>query len=240
MIDKVQIKEELIRNNLYDLQRDLLKQRRIRIFVMSILLAALLLTVVYGTLENPFIYTFSNIGNFFDYRALFIVWAIVSGIAIQVSIQALFRLEEYQAKAKYTFAALSSVFLILTAIIPALKDIYPFWHFLHTAFAVIYALFILITLVPFVNWVSRENPRLKLVLQIWMIVIWIGSLLPLIILGKSGLFEMWFFVTVIMFMLYLSMILFEEKIVKMSVAFLKNETNLNEAIEKIFINLDKK
>jgi hypothetical protein len=36
------------------------------------------------------------------------------------------------------------------------------------------------------------------------------------------------------------LILFEEKIVKLSVAFLKDETNLNEAIEKIFINLDRK
>lgn len=240
VIDKVQIKEELIKKNLYDVHRDLIKQRRLRIIVMSVLVAALLLTAVYGTLENPFIYTFSNIGNFFDYRVLFIVWSIVSGLSIQMCLLALFRLEQYQARAKYTFVALSSIFLVLTAVIPALKDIYPFWHLLHTIFAGIHALFLLLSMVPFVNWISRENPRLEKVLKLWMIIIWIGSLLPLIIFGKSGLFELWFFVTVILFLLYLSLILFEEKIVKLSVAFLKDESNLNEAIEKIFINLDRK
>ncbi len=239
MIDKAQIKAEWKQKNLYDYQCELIKQRRLRIIIMSLLLGALLLTMVYGTLENPFVYTFSNIGNFFDYRLFFIVWAIISGVAIQTSVIALFRLEAYHIGRKGIFVALSMVFLVLTAIIPALKDVYPFWHFLHTIFAGLHALFVLVSLVPFVNWVSKENPRLKLVLDIWMIVIWVGSLLPLIIFGKSGLFELWFFVTLIIFLLYLSMILFEEKIVKMSVAFLKDESDLNEAIEKIYINLEK-
>ena len=237
-IDRLKIKEEMITKNQYEMQKDLLKQRRLRIFVMSILLAALLLTVVYGTLENPFYYTFSNIGNFFDYRVFFIVWALVSGMAIQSAIIALYQLEGYQAKLKYWFVGLASGFLVLTALIPALKDIYPFWHWLHTACAVIHAFFMLLALNPFVNWVSRENPRLRSTLKIWQVIIWVGSLIPLLLFGKSGLFEMWFFVTVILFLLYLSLVLFEEKIVKMSVAFLKDEDNLNLAIEKIFVNLD--
>jgi len=240
MIDKNQIKEEFIKRNLYDLQKDLTKQRRLRTIIMSVLLAALLLTMIYGTLENPFIYTFSNIGNFFDYRLLFIIWGIVSGLAIHLSLIALFKLEQYKARAKYTFVGLSSLFLVLTALIPALKDIYPFWHLLHTAFAGVHALFLLLSMVPFVNWISRENPRLQIVLKIWMVIIWIGSLLPLIIFGKSGLFELWFFMSIILFLLYLSLILFEEKIVKLSVTFLKDEMDLNEAIEKIYINLNRK
>ncbi len=240
MIDKAQIKEEFIQRNLYDLHKDLTKQRRLRTIVMSVLLAALLLTMIYGTLENPFIYTFSNIGNFFDYRLFFIVWSIVSGIAIHLSLIALFKLEAYKARAKYTFVALSSIFLVLTAVIPALKDIYPFWHLLHTTFAGVHALFLLLSMFPFVNWISRENPRLQVVLKIWMVIIWIGSLLPLIIFGKSGLFELWFFMSIILFLLYLSLILFEEKIVKLSVEFLKDEMDLNGAIEKIYINLERK
>jgi hypothetical protein len=102
-IDKEKVKEEYIEKNLFDLQKDLLRQRRIRMFVMSILLAALLVTVVYGTLENPLEYTLSNIGNFFDYRLFFIIWAIITGIAIQSSIVALFKLEEYVPKTKYLF-----------------------------------------------------------------------------------------------------------------------------------------
>jgi len=239
-IDKRAIKEELIAKNLYSLQVDLTRQRGIRIFVMSLLIAALVLTAIYGTLENPIEYTLSNIGNFFEYRLFFIIWAIIAGFAIQVSILALFKLENYQARAKYTFAVLASIFLIVTAFIPALKDIYPFWHWLHTFFAVLHALFMLLSLVPFVLWVSRENPRLRRVLQIWLLVIWFGSIIPLVIFGKSGLFELWFFITFILFLLYLSLMLFEEKIVKMSIAFLKDEPDLNLAIEKFYVRLGTK
>jgi len=237
LIDKEEIRTELIRKNLFQMQVDLTRQRRLRILVMSLLMASLMLTVVYGTLENPFQYTFSNIGNFFDYRIFFIVWAIVSGLAIQVSIVALFRLENYKAKSSYLFVGLAAFFLVLTSLIPALKDIYPFWHWLHTACAIVFALFMLLSLIPYVLFISRENPRLRLVLKLWMVVIWIGSLFPLILFGTSGLFELWFFVSLIIWLLYLSLVLFEEKIVKLSVAFLKDEPNLDLAIEKLYVNL---
>lgn len=240
VIDKEKIKEELIQKNLYTLQKDLTKQRRLRTFIMGILLFALLLTVVYGTLENPLEYTLSKIGNYFDYRWLFIVWSIVAGIAIQSAILALYRMENYHAKHLYKFTIASAAFLIITALIPSLSQIYPFWHFLHTLFAIIYALFVFMTLNPFVFFVSKNNPRLRLFLKIWLCVIWIGGAFTLILFGNSGIFEMWFFITIIIFLLYLSLILFEEKIVKMSVAFLKDEKNLDEAIEKIYINLDEK
>ena len=57
------------------IQSRLLLERRIRITIMSLLLGALLFTTIYGTLQNPFQYTFSKIGNRFDNRVLFIVWA---------------------------------------------------------------------------------------------------------------------------------------------------------------------
>jgi len=239
-IDKEKVRQEMIEKNLLSLQTELTRQRRWRMRVMILLMTSLLLTIVFGTLESPFIYTFSNIGNFFSYRWLFIVWAILAGIAIQTAILALFRLEEYarEKKAKIVFLALSVVFLVATAVIPALRDIYPLWHVFHYVTAVFYALFIFLALFPFALWVSRENPRLRKVILAWLGVIWGGSLLALVLFGKSGLFEMWFFVGVMLFLLYLSLMLFEEKIVKMSVRFLRDEPNLNLAIEKIFINLD--
>ncbi|MBU1145044.1 MAG: hypothetical protein KJ971_04220 [Firmicutes bacterium] len=239
-IDKEKVKEELIKKNLFDLQKNLLRQRRVRMFVMSILLAALLLTIVYGTIENPITYTLSNIGNFFEHRVFFIVWAMVTGVAIQSSILALFRLEEYLQKTKYWFVILSVIFLVFTALIPALKDDFPFWHLVHTLFAGLHALFLLLSFVPFVNVVGKENPRLKTTIKIWLVIIWGGGILTLLLLGHSAIFELWFFMSLLIFLLYLSLVLFEEKIVKMSVAFLKDETNLNLMIEKIFVDLEKK
>ena len=54
----------------------------------------------------------------------------------------------------------------------------------------------------------------------------------------SALFEIWFFGSMILFALYLSLILFEEKIIKMSIKLMSEEKNLNEAVEKIFIDLE--
>lgn len=237
-IDREKVKQELVEKNLFDLQKELTKQRRLRTLVMSLILLSLLFTVVYGTLENPFTYTLSNIGNFFDYRVLFIVWAIVTGFAIQIGILALFKLEGYLEKTRVHFVLLSVIFLILTAIIPALKEEFPFWHLIHTLFAGLHALFLLLSFFPFVREVGKGNPRLSQIINIWMMLIWGGGIFALIVFRKSAIFELWFFITLLVFLLYLSLVLFEEKIVKDSVLFLKDEENLNEAIEKIFVNLE--
>ncbi len=239
-IDKEAVRKELDEKNMLGLHRELTRERKRRTGVMIVLMAALLFTIIYGTLENPFVYTFSNIGNFFDYRWLFIVWSIVSGIAIQTAIQALFRLEDYARgiRWKNLLLFLSVVLLVATALIPALKEQYPFWHVLHFVTAILHALCIFGAFIPFVLWVSQENPRLRLIITLCIAAVWGGALLALILAGKSGLFEMWFYVGMILFLLYLSLILFEEKIVKLSVHFLRDEDNLNEAIEKYFVDLE--
>ena len=233
-----QVREELKQKNLYDIQKELTAQRRKRTAIMSFLLGAVLFTVAYGMLENPFIYTLSNIGNFFHYRLYFIMWAIICGVSIQFALLALFNLEDYNRKHARLFVYLSVVFLIATGIIPALKDDFPVLHTIHTITSGIYALFLYLALVPFSRWVSKENPRLRINLTIWQIAIWIGSITLAILFWHSALFEIWFFVTNILFLLYLSLILFEEKIIKISIHLLSDEENLNLAIEKVFVNLD--
>ncbi len=241
-IDKFKIRQEYIDLDLYDMQRNLVKQRRQRIHIMSFLLFSLVFTIIFGTLESPFDYTLSNIGNHFNsqYRWMFIIWSLTCGLAIQTAIISLIRLEEYQSKYCTLFVALATASLIATGIIPAVVEDYPFWHAVHTVTSGLTALFLLLSLVPFVRYLSRENPRLRLVIGIWLIIIWIGSILVLVFFGKSGLFEIWFFVSNILFLLYLSLVMYEEKIIKLSVLFLKDEENLNFAIEKIFIDLEDK
>ncbi|MDT8336751.1 MAG: DUF998 domain-containing protein [Candidatus Izemoplasmatales bacterium] len=240
-IDREKIPQELNNIDLLEMQKDLIKQRKIRIFVISFLLFALVFTIVFGTLESPFDYTLSNIGNHFnsEYRLLFIIWALTCALAIQFAIIALIRLEEYQSKTCTVFVALATVSLIATGIVPAVLEDQPFWHAVHTVTSGLTALFLLLSIIPFVRFVSRENPRLRIVIVVWLGVVWIGSILMLIFLGKTGIFEIWFFVSNILFLLYLSLILFEEKIVKLSVLFLKDEDNLNLAIEKLFISKEK-
>jgi len=241
-INREEIIDDLNKRDALKLQKQLIVQRRIRMTIMSVLVSALCFTLIYGTLENPFQYTLSMIGNRFNiaYRAVFIVWTIVTGVAIQLSIVALMKLERYPKltkSLKYVFVA--TVLLVLTGIIPALGKEYLFWHLMHDATAVGHALFILLTMYPFTNWVSQENPRLRNIIAIWQIVIFGGSLLSLIVLGMTAIFELWFFISLILFLLYISMTLFEEKIVKIGVKLMRDEENLNLGIEKYFIDLEK-
>lgn len=238
--EKTDIGQVDMSSDIYLMKKDLLKQRKARILVMSFLIFALVFTIIFGTLESPFDYTLSNIGNHFnsDYRAMFIIWALICAFAIQSAIIALIKLEEYKSKYCLTFVGLATASLIATGIIPAVLEENPFWHALHTITSGLTALFLLLSLVPFVLYVSRENPRLRIVIGIWLVVVWAGSIMMLIFLGKTGLFEIWFFVSNILFLLYLSLVLFEEKIIKLSVIYLKDKDNLNSAIEILFSKSD--
>ncbi len=216
------------------IQKRLLFERRIRITIMSLLLGALLFTTIYGTLQDPFQYTFSKIGNRFNNRILFIIWAIFTGFSIQTSVIALFSLEQYHLRLAYIFVVLGTIFLVISAITPALSETYPIWTWVHIITAGLYGLFLSLGVAPFIMFVSKENPRLRLSIKTWAAVIWVGSISWMFILGNTGIFELWFFGSVIIFLLYLSLSLFEERIVKRSVTLLKGEDDLNLGIEKIF------
>lgn len=236
--EKISINTEITDKNI-KIKRQLLRERRARIVIMSLLLAALLFTVIYGTLENPFKYTFSKIGNRFDNRVLFIVWSLFTGFTIQFSVIQLFRLEKYSLSKAYKYIIISTFFLISSALAPAIEEKYPFWTWFHIITAVLFGIFVTLSVTPFMRYVSKENPRLRGVIKYWIIVIWGGSIFWMILLGNTGIFELWGLATLIVFLLYLSLTLFEEQIVKQSVILLKGEQDLNLGIESIFVNWDK-
>jgi len=223
-----------------EVQEQLLVERRIRITIMSLLLSALLFTAIYGTIQDPFRYTFSKIGNRFDHRALFIVWAMYTGISIQTCILALFRLENYKFKLAYYAIFTATIFLITSSITPSLAETYPLWTWIHIITAGLYGLFLTLGLIPFLMSVSKENPRLRLVIKVWAFIIWAGSVGWMFLLGNTGIFELWGFGSVIVLLLYLSLTLFEETIVKRSVTLLKGDTDLNLGIERIFFKKKEK
>ncbi|MDC0558900.1 hypothetical protein OAO42_00660 [Candidatus Izimaplasma bacterium] len=240
-VDREQVRNELAEAQLLEIQKNLLNERRKRITVLAFLLSALLFTVIYGTIENPFQYTFSKIGNRFNFsnRLLFVIWASYTGFAIQSAIIALFSLEEYKPKWPYIAIITGAIFLVATAVSPSL-DHWPFLQWVHIITAGLFGLFLTLGFFPFSMYVAKENPRLRRVTYIWLSVIWGGSFIWIGIYGNTGVFELWFFGTFILFLLYLSLTLFEERIVKQSIILLRDEENLNLGIEKIFIDLEKK
>lgn len=230
-----EIRNNQVTSDISEIQLKLLVERRTRITVISFLLSALIFTIIYGTLQDPFKYTFSKIGNRFDpeLRVVFIVWASYTGFVIQLCILALFRLENYTKKLHYIFILIGVVFLVFTALAPSLDHL-PIWTWVHIITGVIFALFLTMGFLPFMRWVARENPRLRRAVYIWMSVIWGGSISFMFILGNTGVFEIFFFCTFIIFLLYLSLTLFEEQIIKRSVKLLRGVEDLNRGIEDIF------
>lgn len=221
--------------NFNEIHERLLLERRTRITVMTLLLSALIFTAVYGTLEDPFRYTFSKIGNRFNpsLRIVFIVWSAYTGAAIQTSILALFRLEEYNNKWAYRSILLSVFFLVITSALPSLDE-WPFLQDLHVVSGVIFAFFLTAGVLPFMRWVAVENIRLRQSVYIWLTVIWIGSISFMLIFGNTGLFELFFFCTFIIFLLYITLSLFEEEVIKKSIILLSGHEDVNRGIDDIF------
>jgi hypothetical protein len=191
------------------------QKRRQRMFIISHLLFALLLTIAFGTLQDPIRYTLSNIGNRFGWgpRILFIVWALVSGSAIETSFIFIMKLTKYSDEKCRLFIGLTTASIILTAIIPALQKELPFWHTIHVITSGLIAVFFLFALIPLVQHLLKTIPEYKLFMIIWMCIIWAGSVLLLIFFSVSAVPEIWFFVSIMAFLLFLTIILYDKAII---------------------------
>lgn len=190
--------------------------KRQRMFIISYLLFALVLTIAFGTLEDPFRYTLSNIGNRFGWgpRIMFIIWALISGTGIEISFIYIMKLINYSDRKTKVFIGLTSFSIIMTGLVPALKNEFPFWHNLHFITSGSIAIFFFFAIVPLMKNIIRIIPEYRRLIYIWMGVIWIGSITVLILFKWSAMFEIWFFVTIILFLIYLTFILYEKAILE--------------------------
>lgn len=190
------------------------KKQRMRL--ISYLLFALILTVAFGTLQDPIRYTLSNIGNRFGWRArlMFIVWAFISGSAIETSFIFIMKLTQYSDKKARVFIGLTTTSIILTALIPALQKELPFWHTIHVITSILIAIFFLLALIPLINHILTIIPKSKLIISLWMAVIWAGSVLLLIFYNVSAVAEIWFFVSIMAFLIYIINILYDKAMIE--------------------------
>lgn len=202
--------------------------KRQRMFIITYLLFALVLTIAFGTLQDPLRYTLSNIGNRFGWgpRLMFIIWALISGSAIEIAFIYIMKLIRYSDRLTYMFIGLTSLSIILTGIVPALKNEFPFWHMLHFITSGSIAFFFLLALVPLIRKIIVLIPEFKTLIFVWMGIIWAGSITVLILFKWSAMFEIWFFVTIILFLIYLSFYLYEKEILEAYHQELKTKESL--------------
>ena len=122
-------------------------------------------TLIFGTKENPFENTLSGIGNAFDHKLSFIFWGSLTGLAIAYYTLYMFSKIGYQNKAARRFLYGSQACLVLTVLTPALKDVFPVWHFIHVTFSTLFALFFVASIlsVPAIPVKEQYGPFKKVV-----------------------------------------------------------------------------
>lgn len=177
------------------------------VFAVLSLLLIPIYTLIFGTKENPWENTLSGIGNAYDHRLSFILWGIITGMAILYYSFYIFEKMDFMNKKARRYMVASQVFLLLTVLTPALKSVFPFWHFMHVIYSGLFALFMVIAILLFIQFLSKNNQRLsKTVFVILLSCVGI-SILALFFMGLNGVVEILFFIGISIFLGVLNFVL---------------------------------
>lgn len=177
------------------------------VFAFLSLLLIPMYTLSFGMMENPWENTLSGIGNKFDHRLSFIVWGIITGMAILYQFFYIYEKMDFSDKRARRYMIASQVFLVMTVFTPALKSVFPVWHFIHVLFANFFAIFLIISVLLFIQFLSRSNQRLSKT-ALYTLISCVGvSVIALFIMGLNGVVEILFFIGIAVFMTILRIIL---------------------------------
>lgn len=118
-----------------------------------------LYAILFSLKKSPFDYTFSMMGNWFDYRLKFVIWGVVTALLLFIAVSSIYKKVKIQNKKARNLLFFSSVFLVLTVITPTIhtEEIYgelsklKVFLNLHTLFGILFAVFLLSSLFFFLN-----------------------------------------------------------------------------------------
>ena len=164
-------------------------------------------TLVFGTRENPFMHTLSGIGNAFDHKLSFIFWGSLTGLSLAYYTLYVFSKIGYQDKTARRFLYGSQGCLIMTVLTPALKDMFPVWHFIHVTFSTLFALFFVASILLFLQYISRSHQDISKK-SFFLLIACVGiSVLSLFLMGLNGVVEILFFIGISVFLFVLNIYL---------------------------------
>ena len=188
------------------------KKRVAKSLVFLAFIAVCIYTVWFGTIKNPVDYTMSTIGNYFDHRPVFILWGAVTGILLVACISYIYRAAGCRDISSDRFLAMSYAFLIMTVIVPNIKESSYFLFCVHVATSVLFAGSLIISIAFFMRHLYLEKRSLynkALKLLILCVAIPLGIIAAY---GKiTSLAEMAFFVLVSVFFTSLYIIMAAKK-----------------------------
>lgn len=166
-------------------------------------------TIIYATNKSPLDYTLSMIGNWFDYRLNFIIWGVVTGILFTLFLIHLFKKTNFNNKKSKRYAYLTGIYLILTVLTPTsirepIDKALRVWHIdLHVVWSVLFAFSLLTCLYMFSKFLKTSHKQISVRSSRYMIITIFGSLLLLTLFGMTGIFELFFFISVTFYMVML-------------------------------------
>ncbi|TVQ18115.1 MAG: hypothetical protein EA361_01695 [Bacteroidetes bacterium] len=168
-----------------------------------------LYTWLFGTKESPLDYTLSMIGNKMGYRINFILWGTFTGLLLTFFILRLYVLKSFHNPRARRLIIWSLLFLVLTVVIPAMEHL-PILKKLHALAAVAFGITLSASLYMFIKFLHSINERVS-IKSMWMLfTVIFGSILLFFLFGNTGIFELFFFFSITLFLIFLSKRVFRE------------------------------
>jgi hypothetical protein len=180
-----------------------LRSREMRWFALFAIFTIPLGTWIFGTRESPFYHTFSYIGNSAGYKISFIIWGIITGVLITFLVIRLYILHSFKDRRARRLLVWSMIFLIITVMLPSMDSLAILYK-IHTAFAVAFALSLLMSLFLFIQYLLAINQKIFSWSMILLFFIFAGTTIIYFIFGNTGIFELFFFTTLTIFIFFLN------------------------------------
>ncbi len=175
-----------------------------RLIAIFAIIVIPLYTIIFGIKKPPSIYTLSMIGNRFDFRLEYIIWGIITGGLFVYYLFYLFKRANFTDNRAKIFLILSDVFLVLTVLIPALEEIMPVFAFMHRFFGVAFALSLVLAVYFFVLYLSKGHNQVKRRYLLSLFTVVAGSIFSLFVFGNTGIFELYFFISISLYLILVS------------------------------------
>lgn len=196
------------RNN-FILERKMIRMedKKTQRFLDFGLILAIIMTISLATKKSPLDYTFSMIGNWFQYKTTFIIWGLITGTLLTIYFIKLFNETNYTNKKSVRYAYLSGIFLILTVITPTAnqepieKALRQTHVDLHLILSLLFIIFILMTLYSFSKYLATINKQISLKSMKFLLISVGGSIFLLTTFGMVGIFELFFFISIFIYLI---------------------------------------
>lgn len=151
--------------------------------------------ISFGFKQNPFTYTFSMIGNQFEQMTEFIIWGAVTGGLLVFFIGWLFKHAAYKEKKARRLLIWSNVFLVLCVATPAIREIDPITHKLHALWGGLFGVSLCMSVYFFIKHLIATNKNISPRTLMYYNIVVFGSIGCYILFGNTGVFELFFFIT---------------------------------------------